>query len=117
MTINKKRTLRPKTLDCIVLAYAHYSIAYRFFVIKLEVSDVYVDIFLESRDVVLFENIFSMKNLHTMSRLPNNVIIDITPKPFENFVYTEHTLEPVQEEIDGETPRRSKRQMTKKYFW
>jgi hypothetical protein len=60
---------------------------------------------------------FSMKNLHTMSRLPNNVIIDITPKPFKIFVYTEHTLEPVQEEIDGETPRRSKRQMTKKYFW
>jgi hypothetical protein len=36
-------------------------------VIKSEVSDVYVDTFIESRDVTFFENSFPMKNLRSMS--------------------------------------------------
>jgi hypothetical protein len=39
---------------------------------------------------------------------------DTTPEPSEIFVYGEHTLEPVHEEIDGEAPRRRKRQRTTK---
>jgi hypothetical protein len=80
------------------------------------VPDVYVDTFLESGDVTFFENIFPMKNLHTMSRLTENVIEDTTSEPFENFVHVEHTLEPVHEEIYGEAPRRSKRQKDCKVF-
>jgi hypothetical protein len=116
MSINKKRKLGPKTVDCGFLAYAHHSIAYRFLVIKSKVSNVYVDIFLESRDVTFFKNIFPMKNLHNMSRLHENVIEDTTPEPFENFVHAEQTLEPFHEEIDDEAPRRSKRQKNAKAF-
>jgi hypothetical protein len=32
--INKKRKLSPKIVDCVLLGYAHHSIAYRFLVIK-----------------------------------------------------------------------------------
>jgi hypothetical protein len=40
VSINKKRKLGPKIVDYVFLVYAHYSIAYRFLVIKLEVPDV-----------------------------------------------------------------------------
>jgi hypothetical protein len=46
VSINKKRKLGPKILDCTFLEYDHHSIVYRFLVIKLEVSDVHDDIFL-----------------------------------------------------------------------
>jgi hypothetical protein len=59
--INKKRKLGPKTVECVILGYAHYNISYRFLVIKSEVPDVHVDIFLESHDVTFFENIFPIK--------------------------------------------------------
>jgi hypothetical protein len=58
--INKKCKLGPKTVDCIFFfGYSHHSIAYRFLMIKSEVSDVYVYTFIESHDVTFFENIFS----------------------------------------------------------
>jgi hypothetical protein len=47
-----------------------------------------------------------MKNLHNMSRLPENVIADTTHDPSENFMHAKHTLEPFHEEIDSEAPRR-----------
>jgi hypothetical protein len=53
-----------------------------------------------------------MKNSHSICRLPENVIADTTPKSSKIFVYDEHTLEPVHEEIDSEAPRRRKRQRT-----
>jgi hypothetical protein len=114
--INKKRKLGPKTVDCIFLKYAHHSIAYRFLVIKSEVPDVHVDTFLESRNVTFFENIFSMKNSYGISSLPANVIADTTSKPSKFFDHTEHTPEPIHEEIDSEAPRRGKRPMTAKSF-
>jgi hypothetical protein len=54
-----------------------------------------------------------------MSRLPENVIVNTTLEPSENCVHAEHTFGPAQEEIDGEAPRRSKRQRIAKsfYFW
>jgi hypothetical protein len=63
----------------------------------LEVSDVYANTFLESRDVTLFENIFLMKDLYNMSILPTNMIADTTPEPSEKFELLEHTLEPIYE--------------------
>jgi hypothetical protein len=43
--INKKRKLGHKTVYCVLLGYAHHSIAYKFLVIKSKVPDVHVDIF------------------------------------------------------------------------
>jgi hypothetical protein len=63
--INKKHKLGPKIVDCVFLGYAHYSIVYKFLVIKLEVSYVHVDTFLEPHDITFFENFFSMKNSMT----------------------------------------------------
>jgi transposase InsO family protein len=56
--INKKRKLGSKTVDCIFLGYAHHSIAYRFLVVKSEVTDMHVNSLLESHDATFFENIF-----------------------------------------------------------
>jgi hypothetical protein len=108
--INKKRKLGPKTMDCVFLGYAHHSTAYRFLVIKSEIHDVHIDTFLESHDVTFFENIFPMKNLYGKSSLPTNVLADTSPEP------SEHTPEPIHEEIDSEAPRRSKRPRTAKSF-
>jgi hypothetical protein len=69
LPINKKRKMEHKTVDCIFLGYTRHNIAYRFLVIKSEVSDIYVNTFLESRDVTFFENIFPIKNSHSVSRL------------------------------------------------
>jgi hypothetical protein len=114
--INKKRKLASKIVDCVFLGYAHHSTVYRFLVIKLEIPDVYIDTFLESRDVTFFENIFPMKNLYGMSNLPANVLADTSPEPSENSDHVEHTPEPIHEEIDSESPRRSKRPRTAKSF-
>jgi hypothetical protein len=116
VAINKKYKLGPKFVDCIFLGSAHHSIAYRFLVIKLEVPDIYVDTILKSRDVTFFENIFLVKNLHSMARLPKNVIADTTSKHSKIFVHVEHTLEPVHEEIGSEAPSMCKRQRTANYF-
>jgi hypothetical protein len=114
--INKKRKLASKIVDCVFLGYAHHSTVYRFLVIKLEIPDVYIDTFLESRDVTFFENIFPMKNLYGMSNLPANVLADTSPEPSKNSDHVEHTPEPIHEEIDSESPRRSKRPRTAKSF-
>jgi hypothetical protein len=114
--INKKRKLAPKSVDCVFLGYAHHSTVYRFLVIKSEIPDVHIDIFLESRHVTFFENIFPMKKPYGMSSLPANVLVDMSLEPFGNFDHAEHTPEPIHEEIDSEAPRRSKRPMTAKSF-
>jgi hypothetical protein len=116
VTINKKRKLGPKIVDCVFLGYAHHSTAYRFLVIKSEIPDVHIDTFLESRDVTFFENIFHMKNSYDMSSLPVNVLADASPEPSGNFDHAEHTPEPIHEEIDSEAPRRSKRSRIAKSF-
>jgi hypothetical protein len=116
VSINKKRKLSPKIVDCVFLGYAHHSIAYRFLVIKSEISYVHVDTFLESCGVTFFENIFHMKKSYVMSSLSANVIADISPEPFENFDHAKHTPESIHEEIDSEAPRRSKRPRTAKSF-
>jgi hypothetical protein len=66
VSINKKRKLGPKTVDCIFLGYARHSIAYRFLVVKSEVPDMHVNSLFESRDATFFENIFPMKDSHVI---------------------------------------------------
>jgi hypothetical protein len=109
VSIKKNRKLGHKTVDCVFLGHAHHSTAYRFLVIKSEIHDVHNDIFLESRDVTFFNNIFPMKNSYDMSSLPANVLADTSPEPSENFDHAEHTAEPIHEAIDSEAPKRSKR--------
>jgi predicted ABC-class ATPase len=60
--------------------------------------------------------LLSMKNLNGMSSLPANVIADTSTQPSENFDHAEHTPEPIHEEIDSETHRRSKRPRIAKSF-
>jgi hypothetical protein len=103
-------------VDYVFLGYDHHSTAYRFLVIKSEIHDVHIDIFLESRDVSFFENIFPMKNSYAMSSLPANVLADTSPEPSENFDHAEYTPKPIYGEIDSEAPRRSKRPRTAKSF-
>jgi hypothetical protein len=74
--INKKRKLGLRIVDCVFLGYASCSIAYRFLVVKSEVSDVYVDTIMESRDATFFEHIFLMKDIHRNSRYSS----EITPE-------------------------------------
>jgi hypothetical protein len=116
VTINKKRKLDSKTVDCIFLRYAHHNIVYRFLVIKSEIHDVHIDTFLESRDVTFFENIFPMKNSYDMSNLSINMLADTSSEPSENFDHVEHTPEPIHKKIDSEVARRSKRPRTAKSF-
>ena len=52
--INKKRKLGPKTVDCVFLGYAIYSVGYRFLIINSSVSEITVDIIMESRDATFF---------------------------------------------------------------
>jgi hypothetical protein len=85
-------------------------------VIKSEVYDIHVDTFLESRDVIFFENIFTMKNLYDISSLSVNVIADTTPEPSENFDHDEHTPKPIYKKTDSEAPMRRKRPRTAKSF-
>jgi hypothetical protein len=52
--INKKRKLRPKTVDCVFLGYAIHSVGYRFLIINSEVPDMHVGTIMESRDATFF---------------------------------------------------------------
>jgi transposase InsO family protein len=54
VSINKKRKLGSKTVDCVFLGYAIHSIGYRFSIINSEVSDMHVSTIMESRDAIFF---------------------------------------------------------------
>nr|CAE02547.1 OSJNBb0069N01.13 [Oryza sativa Japonica Group] len=110
--ITKKRKLGPKTVDCVFLGYAHHSIAYRFLIVKSEVPDMHVGTIMESRDATFFVNFFLMKDTHSSSSQPSEIIPSSITSPEQ----TEHTHEHVTEENDSEGPRRSNRQRTAKSF-
>ena len=57
----KKTKLGAKTMDCIFIGYVLNSSAYRFLVYKLEISDIHVNMIIESRYAMFFEDIFSCK--------------------------------------------------------
>jgi hypothetical protein len=89
--ITKKRKLGPKTVDCVFLGYAHNSIAYRFLVVKSEVSDMHVYTIFESRDATFFENIFPMKNMHSNVKFSTEIAPNNTmpiKSPVESFEQT-----------------------------
>jgi hypothetical protein len=67
--INKKQKLGPKTVDCIFLGYAIHNVGYRFLIINSRVPEMAIDIIMESRDAIFFENEFPMKNAPSMITL------------------------------------------------
>nr|ABB47727.2 retrotransposon protein, putative, Ty1-copia subclass [Oryza sativa Japonica Group] len=87
-------------------------IAYRFLIVKSEVPDMHVGTIMESRDATFFESFFPMKDTHSSSSQPSEII----PRSITPPKQTEHTHEHVTEEDDSEAPRRSKRQRTAKSF-
>ena len=52
MPINKKRKLRPKTVDCVFLGFAIHSVGYRILIINSSVPKMAVDTIMESRDAI-----------------------------------------------------------------
>ena len=76
----------------------------------------HIDSIMESRDATFFENIFPMKNMHSISRFSSEITTELVAP-----IVTETSEQPVEhEEIldkdDSEAPRRSKRQRVAKFF-
>ena len=109
--IPKKRKLRPKTVDCVLLGYAFHSVGYRFLIVQSEISDVNVDTIMESKDATFFEDIFPFKATSSSSiqEIPTSSSEDLTKIP-EPTISMEHFDNPVED--DNEAPKRSKRQRT-----
>jgi hypothetical protein len=107
-----KRKLRPKTVDCVFLGYAHNSATYRFLVIKSDFPDVHVNTVTESRDASFFEDIFPMKDRvaarseTSTSYTPEPNLVSLPPSYSEQHVKDNSMV----------APRRSKRQRTEKSF-
>ena len=110
--ITKKRKLGPKTVDCIFLGYAPRSVGYRFLVVQSEVPDMHVDTIMESRDATFFENMFPMKDMHSIARISTEII----PESSTSNEYFEQSHENVTEKDDNEAPKRSKRRRIEKSF-
>ena len=53
---SKKVKIRPKTIDCIFIGYAHSSTAYRFLIHESNILDIHKNTIMESRNA--FEDVF-----------------------------------------------------------
>jgi hypothetical protein len=109
--INKKRKLRPKTIDCIFIGYVFHNIGYRFLIIKYGVSDMHVGTIMDSRYATFFEDIFPMREDYC-STSKKSLIND---EPTDMIEHNEQTLVG-NLRGDNEISKRSKRQMTAKFF-
>ena len=65
--VPKKTKIRPKTVDCVFIDYAHNSSVYRFLTYKLEIPNIHVNTIIESRNVVFFEHVFPYKKGQELS--------------------------------------------------
>ena len=54
----KNVKIRPKTIDCIFIGYAHNSNAYRFLVHESNITDIQKNTIIESRNESFFEDVF-----------------------------------------------------------
>ena len=120
--LQKKRKLGPKTVDCVLLGYAHNSTAYRFLVVKSETSEIIVNTIMESRDASFFEDIYPTRTAGSASQTEDNQTMNNSN--FEPTTISEPTSEipPVcdnpeeDNNLVEEAPRRSKRQRVEKTF-
>jgi hypothetical protein len=58
VSINKKRKLGPKAIDCVFLGYAFHNIGYRFLIINSGVPDMLVGTIMKSRDAMFLRKNF-----------------------------------------------------------
>src|SRR6266542_1349388 len=72
----------------------------------------HVDTIMESRDATFFQNMFPMKDMHSISKFSSEII----PEPVAPIESSKQPRENVLEEDDSEAPRRSKRQRIEKSF-
>jgi hypothetical protein len=112
VSINKKRKLGPKIVDCVFLRYDFHNIRYRFLIINSGVLNMLVGTIMESRDATFFEDKYPMKATHGTSS-------DEPTIPHEYFIPVEHTKEshihnPVED--DNVSTRKSKRPRIAKSF-
>ena len=84
----KKVKMGQKTVDCVFIGYAHNSSAYRFLILKSEISNIRPNTIIESRNASFFEHVYPSKPSQELSSL-------------------ERTRDKDQQKIDE--PRRSKR--------
>ena len=59
--LKKEVKIRPKTIDCIFISYAHNSIVYRFLVHKSNILNFHRNTIIESMNASFFEDAFSCK--------------------------------------------------------
>jgi hypothetical protein len=111
VTINKKRKLEPKTVDCIFIGYVFHNIGYRFLIIKSRVPDMHIGTIMDSKDATFFEDIFSMRGDY-YSTSQKSIINDEPTKIIE------HNEQTLVKNLwsDNETSKKSKRQRTAKSF-
>ena len=57
----KRVKIGPKTIDCVLIAYAHNSSAYRFLVHKSDILNIHINTFIESREATFFEMYFLIR--------------------------------------------------------
>jgi hypothetical protein len=88
--INKKCKLGPKTVDCVFLGYAIYSVGYRFLIINSEVSNLHVGTIIESKDAIFFENKFPIKIAPSTTSHES-----VIPYEHKNFIPIEQIEEPL----------------------
>jgi len=113
VSINKKRKLGPKIVDCVFLGYAFHSVGYRFLIIKSDVPDMYVDTIMELRDATFFENEFPMKN--TPSKTSHETIIPHAQELSILIDHVEDSHEHIPEVVDTIATQKSKRPRAKSF--
>ena len=100
----KKVKIRPKTIDCIFIGYAHNSIAYRFLVHESNISNIHKNMIMESRNASFFEDVFPCKSKEEPSSSKRVLESTINENSWD-------------QDRDGKVePRNSKRSRTKKSF-
>jgi hypothetical protein len=104
VSINKKRKLEPKTVDCIFIGY-------RFLIIKSRVPDMHVATIMDSRDATFFEDIFPMWEDYCST----SQISLINDEPTDMIEHNEQTLVG-NLRGDNEISKKSKRHRTAKSF-
>ena len=104
--IPKRTKIGPKIVDCVFIAYAHNSTAYRFQIYKSDIPNLHVNTIIESRNVSFFEEIFPYKSTQESSSLKRN---------FKSTSSSSHDQDLMEERNEVE-PRRSKRTKMSKSF-
>ena len=120
----KQVSVGPKTVDAILIGYAHNSNAYRFLVHKSDNSRVYKNTILESRNATFFEYVYPLKSVEHVSTYKRtresegSVNVETCDKNVcepEGIIETE-TMSSQSKEVEEEEPRRSKRTRFEKSY-